>query len=76
VPVLYSDAPNGIHIPCNRLIIQYLMQQIAQSVINNHLSLMFLVHVSTSTRSSGTGDQNAVIDHDINTNRQIQGHSH
>jgi len=28
------------------------MQQIAQSIINNHLSLMFLVNVSTSTVSS------------------------
>jgi hypothetical protein len=43
---------NVIHIPCNRLIIQYLVQQIAQSIINEHLSVMFLLHVSTSTRSS------------------------
>jgi len=33
-------------------IMQYLIQQIAQSVIHNHLSLMFILHVSTSTRSS------------------------
>jgi hypothetical protein len=39
---------------CNftEVFIQYLKQQIVQSVINNNLSLMFLLHVSTSTRSS------------------------
>jgi hypothetical protein len=47
-----SGTSNIIHIPCNRLIMHYLMQQIAQSVINNHLSLMFLLHISTCTRSS------------------------
>lgn len=31
---------------------QYVIQQIAQSPMNNHLSRMFLVHVSASTRSS------------------------
>jgi predicted amino acid-binding ACT domain protein len=35
-----------------RIIIQYLIEQIAQSIMNNHLSFMFLVHMSTSTRSS------------------------
>jgi len=29
----------------------YLIKQIAQSVINNHLSFMFLLNVSMSTRS-------------------------
>jgi hypothetical protein len=33
-------------------ITQYLTKQIAQSIINNHLSLIFLLHVLTSTRSS------------------------
>jgi hypothetical protein len=33
-------------------VVQYLIQQIRQSVINNHLSLMSLLHVSTSTKSS------------------------
>jgi hypothetical protein len=32
--------------------IQCLTQQIVNSIISNHLSLMFLLHVSTSTRSS------------------------
>jgi hypothetical protein len=41
-----------IHILCHRLIVQHLIQQTAQSVINNHLSLMSLLHVSTSRRSS------------------------
>jgi hypothetical protein len=47
-----SESFNTIHIPCNTLIIQYLIQQIAQSMINNLLSLMFLLHVSTFTKSS------------------------
>jgi len=33
-------------------VIQYAMQQIAQSMINNHLSPMSLLHVSASTSSS------------------------
>jgi hypothetical protein len=45
----WSDEFNVIRIPCGRLIIQYLIQQTARSVINNHLSLL---HVSTCTRSS------------------------
>ena len=36
-------------------IIQYLRQKIVQSVINNHVLLMFLLHVSTSVRSSSGG---------------------
>jgi hypothetical protein len=35
-----------------KIIIQHLIQQIAHSITNYHLSLMFLLHVSTSTRSS------------------------
>jgi len=34
------------------MIIQFLIYHIAQSIINNHLSLIFLLHVSTSIRSS------------------------
>jgi hypothetical protein len=44
---------NAAHIPCNRQNIQNLIQQFAQSVINNHLSFMMsLLHVSASTRPS------------------------
>jgi hypothetical protein len=43
---------DAIRIPCNTLIIQHLVEQIAQSVINNHLLLMFPLRVSTSIRSS------------------------
>jgi predicted amino acid-binding ACT domain protein len=32
-------------------LLQYLIQQIGQSVINNHLSFMFLLNVSMCTRS-------------------------
>lgn len=39
---------NVIHIPCNRLIIQHLIQKTAQSTINNHFSLMFLRHRAKS----------------------------
>ena len=35
---------NVIYIPCNILIIQYSIQQTAQSIINNDLSLKFLCH--------------------------------
>jgi hypothetical protein len=41
-----------ITIEIKESIIQYLIQQIAQSEINNRLSLIFLLHVSTSTGSS------------------------
>jgi hypothetical protein len=40
------------HIPCNRLIIQYFIQQTAQSVVNKHLSLRFILHISVYKRSS------------------------
>jgi hypothetical protein len=43
---------NVIHTPCNNLIIQYLIQQIAQSIINNDLTFMLLLYVSTSTKLS------------------------
>jgi len=33
-------------------IVRYLIQQVAQSIINYHLSLMIPLHVSTRTRSS------------------------
>jgi hypothetical protein len=46
------DKFNVIHIPCHRLTTQCLIQHIAKSVINNYLSLMSLLHVSTSARSS------------------------
>jgi hypothetical protein len=41
--VILSDACkfNYIHIPCNRLIIRYLIQLFAQSVINSYLSRSF-----------------------------------
>jgi hypothetical protein len=46
---------------------QYFIKQIAQSIINNNFSLMFLLHISTSIRSpSGryiqrhTGTKNVV----------------
>jgi len=43
---------NVICFPCRTLIIQRLIHRIAQSIINNHLSLIFLLHASTSTGSS------------------------
>jgi hypothetical protein len=46
---------NVIHIPRSRLVIQYLIQQTAQSVTSYHLSLMSPLYVSTSiTPSSGS----------------------
>jgi len=47
---LYSC--NVIRIRFNRLITECLIQQTAQSVMNNHLSLMTLLHVSTSKKPS------------------------
>jgi hypothetical protein len=47
---------NVIHIACSRLVIQYLIQQTAQSIVNNHSSfVMCLLHVSKSTKSSSGG---------------------
>jgi len=43
---------NIIHVRFSWLIIQYLNQQITQSLTNNHSSLAFLLHVSISTKSS------------------------
>lgn len=43
---------NVIHFPCCTLIIQHSIHHIAQLVINNHSSLVFLLHASTSTGSS------------------------
>jgi hypothetical protein len=47
------------HIPCDRLIIKYFIQQTAhfiqqtaQSVVNKHLSLRFILHISVYERSS------------------------
>lgn len=37
--VIQSEVLNVVHIPCSRLFIQYLVQQIAQAAIN-HLSLV------------------------------------
>lgn len=53
---------NLIHIPCNTLDIQYLIQQIEQSIINNHLSFtMCLLHVPCLL-------QYAAVHHGININ--------
>ena len=41
-----------IHITCNRLIIQYFIQQTAQSVTNKHMSLVFILHISIYERAS------------------------
>ena len=43
---------NVIITPCSKLITQYLFQQVALLIINNHLTLMFFLHVSTFTRTS------------------------
>lgn len=43
---------NVIPIPCCTLIIQHSIQHVAQSIINNHFSLVFLLHASTCTGSS------------------------
>jgi len=43
---------NVIHIPRDRLAIQCLIKQTAQSMINNQMSLMSLLHVSTSASPS------------------------
>jgi len=39
-----------IHIPCNGPITQHLTQQTATLIVSNHLSLMSLLHIWTSTR--------------------------
>ena len=43
---------NAIPVRFNRLITQCLIQHTEQSIINNHLSLTFLLHVSTCKRLS------------------------
>ena len=43
---------NAIHIPYHKFIVQYTAHQIERSVIKNHLSFVFLSHVSTPTRLS------------------------
>lgn len=43
---------NVIHFPCCTLIIQHSIHHIAQSIINNHSSYIFLLHALTSTGSS------------------------
>jgi hypothetical protein len=62
---------NVINIRFSRLITQCLIQQTALSVINNHSSLMSLLHVSTSKRpSSGRYTQRRIStensDKDVN----------
>lgn len=37
------------HIPCNRLITQYLIEQTSQSIMNNYLWLMLLLHQPDNT---------------------------
>ena len=43
---------NVIHFPCCTLIMQHSIHHIAQSIINNHSSLIFLRHALTSIGSS------------------------
>jgi hypothetical protein len=60
---------DAIHSPCNVMIVQCLIKQTAQHKLNNHLSLLPHIHVSTCTRlSSGkcvqkfTGRENSTKD--------------
>jgi len=50
----YPCGFNVIHILCNRLIIQYVMQQTSQSIINNHLSHVLSISAVISS-SNGLG---------------------
>jgi len=50
IKLLYFVIFNVVQFRCSRLIIHYLVQQIAQSTVYTNLSLTFLLHVSTSTR--------------------------
>jgi len=50
--IIHTDNEQGLYCMSSILIMQYIIQQISQSVSNNHLTLMSLLYVLTSTRAS------------------------